>query len=172
MKNFKLSALLLIAALLVVPFNMNGQLLKGKFLCKPLALEINFSPDGDPFNSSFIQIEVMKDGSFTFDKGIEVPFVDATLYIGESSLVGVHLVKGKTLELYISENQSGSLEYEFGGEYKKISQMYTQFASTFDLFRYFPMGEEKTKSYSENVAWMNSDLAILNGMISKIKDKT
>lgn len=140
MEKIKLRRLVVVAAIVALPFAGDAQLLKGKAEGMIRDLQVGISRDGDQGATEYKTLELKDDGTFEFDAVLESPFNDVTIFVNDEGIVGAHLEQGKTLEVTLRQEKSGALEYAFRGEGRTLSEFYTRFARAFQFYALFSDG--------------------------------
>lgn len=170
MEKIKLRRLVVVAAIVALPFAGDAQLLKGKAEGMIRDLQVGISRDGDQGATEYKTLELKDDGTFEFDAVLESPFNDVTIFVNDEGIVGAHLEQGKTLEVTLRQEKSGALEYAFRGEGRTLSEFYTRFARAFNFMRYFPMESSRDVSCAENLSLLEKETRTVEALLPSIGD--
>ena len=171
MKQLKLMRLVMAVCLLTMPLLTHAQLLKGKIVGMDVDdAVVAYSPDGYLLNQQMKDLKVEKDGTFTFDMPLEQPSADVEIYIGEKGIYGVHLVKGKTVEMYITK-KGDTEEVTFKGADADVSRFVNLSAKAFDSMKYDAMDPSERRPNAEYRALLEENYSKVKAALPKIKDK-
>lgn len=168
----KLMRLFVSAALISLPMLSQAQLLKG--IVKGDTIDevgFTYSLDGDMMDCSEGQANLAADGSFTFDPQLHSDWLDVNVLIGDNYIFGVHLVKGKTVEMYITKTADG-YKTEFKGNEADVSRFVNKDVQAFDMMKYFSPDPAESKPNATYRSMLDSEYKSTVDMLKTIKDKS
>jgi thiol-disulfide isomerase/thioredoxin len=167
----KLMRLSVSAVLICLPMLSHAQLLKGVVKGDTIdEVGFTFSLDGDMLDNSEGQANLAADGSFTFDPQLHSDWLDVNVLIGDDYIFGVHLVKGKTVEMCITKTATG-YKTEFSGNDADVSRFVNKDIQAFDMMKYFspdPAGSKPNATYR---SMLDSEYKSTVDMLKLVKDK-
>lgn len=160
----------LMAGLICSPLLASAQLLKGKLVNVKDDVALNYAPDGNIMYSQYHEIKVAADGTFTFDMEMTQPTADVTIYVGEKGTLGAQLVKGKTVEMTIT-NINGDYQATFKAPNADVCRFVNQQAKSYDMSNYDAMDPSQRKPNAEYRALLEKENDKVKALLPKIKDK-
>ena len=159
------------AVLTFSPLLAHAQLLKGKVVgLDSEDAAVAYSPDGYLLNQQMKDLKVEKDGTFTFDMSLDQPTADVEIYFGEKGIYGAHLVKGKTVEMYITV-KDGKEDVVFKGPEADVSTFVNLSAKAFDSMKYDAMDPSERRPNAEYRALLEDNYNKVKAALKKIKNK-
>lgn len=159
------------AVLTFSPLLAHAQLLKGKVVgLDSEDAAVAYSPDGYLLNQQMKDLKVEKDGTFTFDMPLDQPTADVEIYFGEKGIYGAHLVKGKTVEMYITV-KDGKEDVVFKGPEADVSTFVNLSAKAFDSMKYDAMDPSERRPNAEYRALLEDNYYKVKAALKKIKNK-
>lgn len=159
------------AMLLAMPLMSNAQLLKG--VIKGFTVDdagVNYSPDGYAINAQMKDLNIQKDGSFSFDMDFEGQTADVGIDLGSNGYYGAHLVKGKTVEINI-EKKNNVYNVLFNGADVKLNYLVNQITRSFDSMKYWAPDPSEGKSNATYRDLLEKEYAKVKVLLPTIKDK-
>ena len=170
MRHLKTIKWVLMAGIICSPVLAQAQLLKGKLVNIKEDIALNYAPDGNIMYSQYHEIKVAADGTFTFDMEMTQPTADVTIYIGEKGTLGAQLVKGKTVEMTIT-NVNGDYQATFKAPNADVCRFLNQKAKSFDMTNYDAMDPSERKPNAEYRALLEKENNKVQALLPKIKNK-
>lgn len=170
MNYSKLFGIMAVAFLLAMPQSTQAQLLKGKLANFKEDIALNYAPDGNIMYAQYHPLKVADDGTFTYDMEMVQPTADITIYVGEKGTLGAQLIKGKTVEMTIT-NVNGDLQVTFKAPNSDVCRFLNQKASSFDMANYASMNPSERKPNAEYRSLLEKENAKVKALLPKIKDK-
>lgn len=162
--------LFVVAGLLFLPSTGNAQLLKGKIVGKELKdIAIEYTDPDDIIKTIRKDKIPVKNDSFSFDEEINVNTLDIVIYAGEDH-VSAHLIRGKTLDVVITE-KNGQLTADFKGDGASISSVINRMDKAYDLMRYYAEDEKDQAPTLELRKLLDTEHAAVIPLLKKIKNK-
>ena len=152
------------------PLLASAQLLKGKLVNIKEDIALNYAPDGNIMYAQYHPLKVAADGTFTFDMEMTQPTADVTIYVGEKGTLGAQLVKGKTVEMTIT-NVNGDYQATFKAPNADVCRFVNQQAKSFDMTNYDAMDPSERKPNAEYRALLEKENKKVQALLPKIKDK-
>jgi thiol-disulfide isomerase/thioredoxin len=165
----KLMRISVLAVLACTPILSQAQLLRG--VVKGVKIDevgFTFSPDGDVMNNSEGQADVAADGTFTYDPQLSTDWLDVNVLIGDDNLFGVHLVKGKTVEMCLTKTDKG-YTVEFSGDNAKLNRFVNKDIQAFDMMKYFAPDPADAKPNAVYRSLLDSEYKSTVEMLKTIK---
>jgi thiol-disulfide isomerase/thioredoxin len=171
MRNNKLLKGIVLAILIGSPMLSHAQLLKGVIQGQKVEeVGFTFSPSGDPMENAEGNATVAADGSFTFNPSFTSDWLDVSVLIGDNDLFGVHLVKGKTVQMLIKKTAKG-YDVKFTGNDADISYFVNRDIQAFDNMKYFSPDPAEAKSNAAYRSLLDKEYNSTVGMLKFIKNK-
>lgn len=155
-----------------MPLTGSAQLLRGK-LNGPVPEDavVSYCPDGNLFQVKMTDLNFDKDGTFTYDENLMNPTADVTIDFGvPGGYFGIHLVKGKTVEMTIDKTDSG-YEVSFDGPQSDVSRYVNRSTVAFDNMRYWAPDPSEAKSNQEYRSILDREYSECVKLLPTIKDK-
>lgn len=147
-----------------------AQLLKG--VVKGINAEeavVFYSPDGYVLNNQVIDLKVDSvTGAFSLDFTLDNPTADIEVVLREDILLGAHLEKGKTTEMYVTKTEKG-VDVKFKGNEPKLNQWVNLWKREFDSMRFWSPDPSEAKPNAEYRKILDEAYAKLKKNSSLIK---
>lgn len=147
-----------------------AQLLKG--VVKGIKADeavVFYSPDGYVLNNQVIDLKVDSvTGAFSLDFTLDNPTADIEVVLTEDILLGAHLEKGKTTEMYVTKTEKG-VDVKFKGNEPKLNQWVNLWKREFDSMRFWSPDPSEAKPNAEYRKILDEAYAKLKKNSSQIK---
>ncbi|MBR5350331.1 MAG: redoxin family protein [Prevotella sp.] len=170
MRHLTIIKWVLMAGMICAPLLVQAQLLKGKLVNIKEDIALNYAPDGNIMYAQYHPLKVAADGTFTFDMEMVQPTADVTIYVGEKGTLGAQLVKGKTVEMTIT-NINGDYQATFKAPNADVCRFVNQQAKSYDMSNYDAMDPSDRKPNAEYRALLEKENNKVQALLPKIKDK-
>lgn len=163
---------LLMAAVTLLPMAGNAQLLKGSI--KGYHVEdaaIGYSPDGYVLNERTLDLKINPDSTFTFDMELPKGEADVSMTMDDKGYFGLHLTKGKTLEVTLYRTGEGmAIAFKDGqtARNKLVNQLYR----SFDGMKYWSPDPSEAKTNAAYRVLLDTEYNKVKALLPTIKDKT
>jgi len=161
---------IVLAVLISMPILSHAQLLKG-FIQGAKGVEVGYlySPTGDPMENVEGNVTVAANGSFTINPSISTNWQDVSILIGDN-LFGVHLVKGKTVQMFIKKTPKG-YDIKFAGNDVDLNYFVNRNIQAFDMMKYSSSDPSELKPNAAYRSLLDSEYKKTVGMLKTIKNK-
>lgn len=170
MKRTTITRYALATLLLAAGNQAQAQLLKGSLKgIKTDDTGINYSPDEYVLNARVIDLKLNPDSTFTFDMNLDGDFADVEVLLGDDML-GVHLVKGKTVQMDIVKTASG-YDVKYKGAEARVSEFVNTMKRAFDGMRYWSPDPGEAKSNAEYCALLEQENKKVQALLPTLRDK-
>lgn len=166
--------ILLTACLLGFPLLSQAQLLKGVLVndSVPEDALLTYSVDGNLYANTMQEITFSPDGTFTLNPDIPVDAVDATVDFGvPGAYFGVHLQKGKTVQMTVTKKGDGNYEATFKGDNAAVNRYVNRSTIAMDMMRYWSPDPAEAKSTAEYRKLLDDEYQVTVKLLPVIKDK-
>lgn len=170
MRGNKLKKKIVLAVLISMPILSHAQLLKG-FIQGVKNVEVGylFSPTGDPLANVEGNVVVAANGSFTINPSISTNQQDVSIVVGEN-LFGAHLVKGKTVQMFIKKTPKG-YDVKFTGNDVDLNYFVNRNIQAFDMMKYSSRDPAESKPNAVYRSLLDSEYKKTVDMLKTIKNK-
>jgi thiol-disulfide isomerase/thioredoxin len=129
-----------------------------------------YSPYGDPMDNASDNIDLPANGTFTYNPALPSGEADVTVLIGDTHIFGVHLVKGKTVEMTLTKS-GADYTVAFRGDDDGISRFVNKDIRAFDMMKYFSPDPAEGKPNAEYRRLLDSEYKSTVAMLGVIKKK-
>lgn len=162
--------LMALAAMALVSTISEAQVLKG--VVKGIKADeavVFYAPDGYMINNQVFDLKVDGvTGAFALDIPLETPTADIEVVLTDDILLGAHLEKGKTTEMYVTKTDKG-VNVKFKGNEQKLNQWVNLWKREFDSMRFWSPDPSEAKPNAEYRKLLDDAYAELKKSSSLIK---
>jgi len=145
----KMAAFVFVAGLTACTKETSGVLLDGKVVGAVVESGIvSYLPDGNLLSAQMTEIEVDKDGLFSYNTELAEETADVTVEMENVGYFGVHLVKGETVKMTI-EKEGDGYQARFEGAQADESRFYNEFTQRLDQMLYWSPDPSEIKPITE-----------------------
>lgn len=172
MRKMKRLTIWIMAAVVFSPTKGSAQLLKGSI--KGYHVEdaaIGYSPDGYVMNEQMLELKINPDSTFTFDMELPKGEADVSMSIDDIGFFGLHLTKGKTLEIALYRTNEG-MAIDFKGEQMTRNKLVNQMYRSFDGMKYWSPDPSEAKTNAAYRALLDAEYNKVKALLPSIKDET
>lgn len=177
MKKLSFLSVTLLAVLLGLSAcgNKGGvHLLEGRIVgldSVPEDVALGYCPDGNIYDTRMTDLQISPDGTFFCDPELVGDEADVTIEISGGGYFGVHLVKGKTVEMTIEKDADGKWVATFDGVAQDVNQFVNAYTQGFDQMRYWSPDPSEAKTNQEYRQLLDTEYQKLTSMLPTIGDQ-
>lgn len=170
MRNYNFLKTIVLAVLISTPMLSHAQMLKGTIQgVKVDEIGFTYSPNGDPMDNLEGNSPITAKGSFSFNPSFSSDWLDVSVLVN-NDLFGVHLVKGKTVQMTIKKTTKG-YDVKFSGNDPDISYFVNRDIQAFDNMKYFAPDPSESKTNEAYRSLLDSEYKSTVALLKNIKNQ-